>query len=206
VIAFGSLPWKARTSLSSRPCRDQCPCCLPASRLFLLFTLSITFSLNTEAVKSCNLRTRGGVEVDGLTEHEKQPLALPLRLLCCWAGLHMCHPSPPLPSFPRHRPSPRGAGKVGDGGELLLGPEPGTRTLPGLPGQMRRLPATPRSLPVPCGIWRVIFNFLGTAVRVATGRSPPGRSLRANCPYGLNKAFPDPTAPRFLLINGELFV
>lgn len=38
------------------------------------------------------------------------------------------------------------------------------------PGQMQTLLETPRSLPVPRGIWRVIFNFLGTAVRMATGR------------------------------------
>lgn len=177
MIAFGSLPWKARTSLSSRPCRDQCPCCLPVSRLFLLFTLSIIFSLNTEVVKSCNLRTRGGVEVDGLTEHEKQLLALPLRLLCHWVGLNMCHPSPRFPLFPRRCPSPLGAGKAGEGGELLPGYEPPPRSsahrtcpLTGPLGQMRTLLETPRSLPVPCGIWCVIFNFLGTAVRMATGR------------------------------------
>lgn len=38
--------------------------------------------------------------MDGLTEHEKQLLALPLRLLCHWVGLNMCHPSPRFPDFP----------------------------------------------------------------------------------------------------------
>lgn len=178
MIAFGSLPWKARTSLSSRPCRDQCPCCLPVSRLFLLFPLSIIFSLNTEVVKSCNLRTRGGVEVDGLTEHEKQLLALPLRLLCHWVGLNMCHPSLRIPLFPHHCPSPLGAGKAGEGGELLRGDEPPPRRqrpshLPpprGRSGRCERCSRRPAPSPCRATYGVVIFNFLGTAARMATGR------------------------------------
>lgn len=61
------------------------------------------------------------MEVDRLTEHEKQLLALPLRLLCHWVGLNMCHPSPPFPSFPRHCPSPLGAGKAGGRRRVMAG-------------------------------------------------------------------------------------
>lgn len=86
AIAFGALPRKARTCLSSRPCWAQRPRCVPAStRLVLLFTLSIVLALNAEGVQSCDLRTRGGgVEVDGLTARSSH-----------WLCLHGCSASGP---------------------------------------------------------------------------------------------------------------
>lgn len=141
AIAFGALPRKARTCLSSRPCWAQRPRCVPAStRLVLLFTLSIVLALNAEGVQSCDLRTRGGGGGGGRTPGEEQPLALPARLLCQWAWLNSCHPSlhfpgPILPCSALGRPG---------SSEILLGYEPPAT---GALGQLQTLLQTPRSLP-----------------------------------------------------------
>lgn len=153
MIAFGSPPRKD-VPLSSRSCRDhRCPlfpCRPPASRRCLLFPLSITFALNTEIVKSWNLRTQcrgwGGCrEVDRLTEHEKQPLALPPH--CSASGLGCTcvslPPASPSPCFVLGRLC------------FLVGLEAPSLHLPRALGWM-----LPQSPPLLCTIWHEAFNFL----------------------------------------------
>lgn len=147
--------------------------------------LSIIFSLNTEGVKSCNLRTweaEGGGGGWTRCRSSSQPLAQPFWLRRQEVWLHVSSLSlAPLTPVSLSSPGWRWKGWEWGKVELLFGKEKQTRQAarakPALSrGHSARDTACSRSLPVQCSIWRTIFNFLGTT-RLKGNRQAPHCSL-----------------------------